>query len=167
VAAAAAAVGRGPVRPAAVVSSDLLRCRETAAVLAAALDLPVAWDADLRERSFGELEGRSWDHVPGAAVGVVGGLVVDPDVRPPGGESVADLAARVGRALGRAARRAGPVLVVTSGGPVRVATAPVPPSGMPWAPVRHATPFAVCLRRFADPPSPSPLPAPALPAPIS
>jgi ribonuclease H / adenosylcobalamin/alpha-ribazole phosphatase len=156
VTAAAAAVRRGPLRPVAVVSSDLQRCRETAGVLAGALDLPVSWDADLRERSFGVLEGRSWDDVPGAAVGVVGGVVVDAGVRPPGGESVADLTARVARALGRAARLGGPVLVVTSGGPVRVATAPGPPAGMPWAPVRHATPFAVCLRRFADRPAPSP-----------
>ena len=156
VAAAAAAAGRAAVRPVAVVSSDLLRCRETAEVLAAALDLPVTWDVGLRERSFGELEGSSWDDVPGAAVGVVGGVVVDPDVRPPGGESVTDLAARVAGALGRAARLGGPVLVVTSGGPIRVATAPGPPDGMPWAPVRHATPFAVCLRRFAVLPAPSP-----------
>jgi probable phosphoglycerate mutase len=151
VAAAAGALADGPLRPAAVVSSDLLRCRETAEVLAAALDLPVTWDAGLRERSFGLLEGRSWDDVPGGAVGIDGGLVTDPGVRPPGGESVADLAERVARALGRAARLGGPVLVVTSGGPIRVATAPGPPAGMPWAPVRHATPFAVCLRRFAVP----------------
>jgi probable phosphoglycerate mutase len=162
VAAAATALGRGAVRPVSVVSSDLLRCRETAGVLAAALDLPVTWDAGLRERSFGVLEGTSWDDVPGAAVGVVGGVVVDPDVRPPGGESVADLAVRVAGALGRAARMAGPVLVVTSGGPIRVATAPGPPAGMPWAPVRHATPFAVCLRRFAVAAAPSPArPVPA------
>jgi probable phosphoglycerate mutase len=150
VAAAAAAFGRGTLRPVAVVSSDLQRCRETAEVLAAVLDLPVTWDADLRERSFGALEGRSWDDVPGAAVGVVGGVVADPGVRPPGGESVDDLSTRVARALGRAARAGGPVLVVTSGGPVRVATAPGPPAGMAWAPVRHATPLAVCLRRFAE-----------------
>jgi hypothetical protein len=31
-----------------------------------------------------------------------------------------------------------------------VATAPGPPAGMAWAPVRHATPLAVCLRRFAE-----------------
>jgi hypothetical protein len=55
----------------------------------------------------------------------------------------------VAAALGRAARLPGPVLVVTSGGPVRVATAPGWPPGMPWAPVRHATPLAVRLRRFA------------------
>jgi probable phosphoglycerate mutase len=162
VAAAATALGRGPVRPVAVVSSDLLRCRETAGVLAATLDLPVTWDAGLRERSFGVLEGSAWDDVPGAAVGVVGGVVVDPGVRPPGGESVTDLAARVAGALGRAARMGGPVLVVTSGGPIRVATAPGPPAGMPWAPVRHATPFAVCLRRFAVAAAPSPArPVPA------
>jgi len=151
VVAAATALDRAPVRPVAVVSSDLQRCRETAGLLAAALAVPVTWDADLRERSFGVLEGRSWDDVPGTAVGVVGGVVVDPGVRPPGGESVADLAARVTRALGRAAQLPGPVLVVTSGGPVRVATAAGPPLGMPWPPVRHATPFAVCLRRFAFP----------------
>ena len=150
VAAAAAALGRAALRPAAIVSSDLQRCRQTAAVFAEMLGVPVRLDPGLRERSFGVLEGRSWDDVPGAAVGVVGGGVVDPDVRPPGGESVADLAGRVADALGRAVGVGGPVLVVTSGGPVRVATAPGPPAGMPWGPVRHATPLAVCLRRFAD-----------------
>jgi hypothetical protein len=31
---------------------------------------------------------------------------------------------------------------------------------MPWAPVRHATPLAVCLRRFADHPAVLPVTVP-------
>lgn len=148
--AAAAGLAEAPLRPTAILSSDLERCRETAAVLAATLALPVEEDARLRERSFGLLEGRCWDGVPGEAVGVVGGHVVDPRVRPAGGESVADLADRVAAVLRDAAALPGPVLVVTHGGPIRVATRTGDLPGMPWGPVPHARPLAVCLRRLGE-----------------
>jgi broad specificity phosphatase PhoE len=144
--AAAAGVWFAPVRPTAIVSSDLERCRQTARVLADVLDLPVRWDPDLRERSFGALEGELWADVAPEAVGTRDGRVVAPTVRPPGGESVADLAERVTRGLLRAAASSGPVVVVTHGGPIRVATGfglgPVPA----WPPVPHATPLGICLR---------------------
>lgn len=72
-----------------VVSSDLLRARQTAE----ALGLPVETRHDLRERSFGEWEGRHY-------LAVIAGLDALPGdrlfARPPGGESFADLWERLG-----------------------------------------------------------------------
>ncbi len=58
-----------------------------------------------------------------------------PFERPPGGESVADMYGRVHRALGRitASRPGAELIIVTHGGPVRVATAPPPSPGRPMA----------------------------------
>jgi broad specificity phosphatase PhoE len=129
-----------------VVSSDLERCRQTAGVLAEALALPVRYDPDLRERSFGVFEGRPWDDVPDGAVGLAGDRVTSPGTRPPGGESVTDLSRRVAGALDRAGRLPGPVLVVTHGGPIRVARG-FGTAGRPgWPPVPNAVPIPVCLR---------------------
>jgi broad specificity phosphatase PhoE len=147
--AAAAGLLSAGVHPAGVLSSDLERCRQTAGVLADALGLPVHLDPALRERSFGVLEGRRWNDVPGEAVGIVDGRVVDPGAAPPGGESVSDLAARVEDALRRAAARPGPVVLVTHGGPIRVLTHGGDPGqwiGLSWGEVPHAFPMPVCLR---------------------
>jgi probable phosphoglycerate mutase len=147
--AAAAAVLGAPVRPVSIVSSDLERCRQTAAVLAEALELPVRYDADLRERSFGVLEGRLWADVPPDAVGIRDGVVTGPASRPRDGESVADLASRVSRALRRTARYPGPVLIVTHGGPIRVAAGLRQGRFHGWPPVPHARPVPFCLGQLA------------------
>ena len=106
---------------AAVVTSDLLRARETAEIVAAALGLgaPVIEPA-LRERRFGVFEGltrhecaarhpeawRAWQ----ARTGV-----------PPGGEPRELAIARMAEALARlAAAEGGPVLVVSHGGVMRL-----------------------------------------------
>ncbi|MEH6571417.1 MAG: histidine phosphatase family protein [Halioglobus sp.] len=49
-----------------IVSSDFLRARETAAIIAAGLGViePVRFSEQLRERFFGEFEGRSDTHYP-------------------------------------------------------------------------------------------------------
>ena len=108
---------------AAVVSSDLLRCLETVAPIAAALDAEVLEDPQVRERSFGAWEGLSLDQVE----------TRDPDlwarwrsgedvVAHVGGESGESLAARVTEAYRRHLDTLGadgrPVVVVTHGGPV-------------------------------------------------
>jgi broad specificity phosphatase PhoE len=86
---AAAQFGYRPVR--AIYASDLRRAQQTAAAFAAVLGLPVHPDARLRERSLGVLEGTSHAAIGPAATGLGDGLVIDPDVRPPAGESVRDL----------------------------------------------------------------------------
>jgi len=134
----------------AIYSSDLRRARQTAAAFAAVLGLPVRTDARLRERSFGVLEGTPLATVDPALTGVADGLVFDPGIRPPGGESVRDFyqrAAAFADALAAELRDAvdappGDVLVVAHGGTVRVLDAylhGVPVDQMTWRPVGNAT----------------------------
>ncbi len=121
--AAATAVWLADTHPRArVVSSDLQRCRETAAPIATALAVDVATDEAVRERSFGRWEGMTLHEVQAE----------DPDlwdqwrtgtdvVRRVGGESGEDLASRVATAFRRhvdATDDGGTVVVVTHGGPV-------------------------------------------------
>ena len=109
-----------------VVSSDLPRARETALVVALALGLPLRRDPGLREQRLGELEGRRVDDPEGGGTvaEAVAALWREPWRRPPGGESVGDLHRRIHAALGRlAGGAAAGLIVVTHGGPIRVATA--------------------------------------------
>src|SRR5579875_1019395 len=132
----------------AIVSSDLLRTAETAEIVADALGLPVEFDPELREQRLGIFEGRHLDApaspVPGTVGEAVDRLWHDPFVRAPGGESVAGMYQRVRGALRRiAASRAGAdVIVVTHGGPVRVArlaSPPEPSREIPRTPVANAS----------------------------
>jgi probable phosphoglycerate mutase len=161
---AAAQFGYRPVR--AIYASDLRRAQQTAAAFAAVLGLPVHPDARLRERSLGVLEGTSHAAIGPAATGLGDGLVIDPDVRPPAGESVRDLylraasfcddlaaslsgpvladSALAGTALAGPvlAGPGGDVLVIAHGGTVRVLDAyarGVPVDQMTWRPVDNAT----------------------------
>lgn len=142
-AAAAAQFGYRPVR--AIYASDLRRAQQTATAFAAVLGLPVRVDARLRERSLGVLEGSANKTIDPAATGLAGGLVVDPDARPPAGESVRDLYLRAAAFCEDLAEEprdgAGDVLVVAHGGTVRVLDAyarGVPVHQMTWRPVENA-----------------------------
>lgn len=106
----------GP-RPDRLVSSDLPRAAQTAEPVAAACGLEVVLDPAWRERSFGELEGRTaaerdiWRAASG-------------ETDPPGAEAGEAFASRVRKALeGLPGRFPGArcVAVVTHGGPCRVA----------------------------------------------
>jgi ribonuclease H / adenosylcobalamin/alpha-ribazole phosphatase len=112
-----------PRRPVdAVVSSPVRRARETAAVVADELGLPVQVDDDLREIDFGAWEGRTLEDVRARWGEELAGFRADARVAPPGGESVADVAQRVRRARDRFAQRHpdGAVLVVSHLYPVRL-----------------------------------------------
>jgi probable phosphoglycerate mutase len=121
----------------AVVASDLARTAETAAIIAGRLGLPLQFDRRLREQDLGRLEGtRSVaDNGPRGRPGeVIDQFWDDPYRRPPGGETVAELYWRVHGALSRLAedRPETDLIVVTHGGPVRVATVGrLPPPGLP------------------------------------
>ncbi|MBV9794065.1 MAG: histidine phosphatase family protein [Actinobacteria bacterium] len=124
-----AAVAPGAV---AVVASDLARAAETAAIIAGRLGLPLWFDAGLREQHLGALEGLRSTASDGGDV--LDRLWDDPYRRPPGGESVASLYDRVQRTLRRLRQTQfnSELIVVTHGGPVRVATAAcLPPPGSP------------------------------------
>jgi broad specificity phosphatase PhoE len=149
---AAAQFGYRPVR--AIYSSDLRRAQQTAAAFAAVLGLPVHIDARLRERSLGVLEGTAHRTISPSATGLADGLVVDPDARPPAGESVRDLYLRAAAFCAELAAglgdghpvAGGDVLVIAHGGTVRVLRAylhGVPVDQMTWRPVDNATIVAV------------------------
>ena len=79
-----------PLGVGAVLSSDFLRTRMTAAAVVAATGAPLATTPSLRERAMGDLEGRRHADL---------GLDFHaPDFDPPGGESPEAFAGRVARA---------------------------------------------------------------------
>jgi probable phosphoglycerate mutase len=116
---AAAARELAGLAPGALISSDLLRARQTAEHCARATGLPVATTPALREQGYGVLEGRPsrelWDVVDWT----------DPHWAAEGGESLAQLHARVGAYLEelRAEPPAGVVALVTHGDTIRAAQA--------------------------------------------
>ena len=143
-----------------IYASDLRRARQTAAAFAAVLGLPVHTDRRLRERSLGVLEGSRSITIDESVTGLAGGLVIDPDAKPPAGESVRDLYLRAAEFCddlaarlrdGRDGREASPwwtdpgqadtggdVLVIAHGGTVRVLDAylhGVAVDEMTWRPV--------------------------------
>ena len=103
--------------PSAIVTSPYRRALDTARIVAEALALPVATEADLRERHWGDLTGRPYGEArrgPG----------YDPqrywEWRPPGrlGETLDEVRRRAGAAVDRIAARApaADVVVVSHGG---------------------------------------------------
>lgn len=102
-----------------IISSPLTRCRLLAEGLSQALSLPLSTDARLAEMDFGAWEGRPWAEVPRTELDEWAADLLN--ARPHGGESVAELAARVQAAL--ADLRAGPgrALVVTHAGVIKAA----------------------------------------------
>jgi broad specificity phosphatase PhoE len=106
-----------------VMVSDLLRARQTAAAITPLLDAPVTFDPDLREISVGVWAGLTRDEVRARYPDELARRDAD-GVRyaPTGGETVAQLAERVARALERSQRAHpdGAVLWVTHGGVIGV-----------------------------------------------
>ena len=102
----------------ALYSSDLGRAQETARQVAAATSLRVRLDGGLRERSFGILEGKTWDEIARDHPDDARLLAEDPSHAMPGGESLVQFRVRVTDALRRLAREvgAGTIAVVTHGG---------------------------------------------------
>jgi glucosyl-3-phosphoglycerate phosphatase len=105
-----------------VVTSDLQRCQETAAPLLAALGAEAAVDDRLRERSFGDWEGRLRPEVAAEDPDRVARWRAGEDViGEVGGETAGMLTDRVGpvlRELLAATPDGGITIAVTHGGPV-------------------------------------------------
>jgi broad specificity phosphatase PhoE len=129
----------------AIYSSDLRRALQTAAAFAEVLGLPVTRDARLRERNLGVLEGTLLAAASPSATGVNAGLVIDPDARPEGGESIRDFYQRAAAfwddLVLQTRQTAEDVLVVAHGGTLRVLRAylsGVPVGQMRWEPLENA-----------------------------
>lgn len=80
----------------AIYSSDLLRAASTAQSIGRACGLPIRFDTGLRERCFGEFEGRTWAEIetrwPAESARW---RARDLDFAPRGGESLPEFSARV------------------------------------------------------------------------
>ena len=110
---AAVTIGRR-FAPERVISSPYLRARDTAQIIAARLELPLAVEHDLHERDMGSLRGQPYDAVP---------IFPDFDASwrwtPPGGESFAGVQQRVAPVMDRLARaHPGKEIVIVSHGGV-------------------------------------------------
>jgi probable phosphoglycerate mutase len=107
---------------AALYSSDLLRCCQTAGPIAAALGLEVQLDPRFREIDYGTWQGLTRGEVVELDPENYAAYIADPmKVSIPGGESQQMLAARVLAGLGEvlAAHAGEHVCIVTHGGPIR------------------------------------------------
>jgi len=112
----AARLGREPLR--ALHSSDSGRARQTATPVATALKLDVAYDAALRERSYGVFEGRTYEELEREHPDAYRKFRSrDPGYAPPGGESGEQFRERIVAALERIATAgAEHAAVITHGG---------------------------------------------------
>ena len=156
-------VGRLGDRPiGALYASDLHRAMATAAPLASVLGRDSVRDTRLRERCLGDLEGSATTAVSPEVSGISEHRVVDPDARPPGGESLRDFYRRVaGFVADLAGQRlpglspgpsSGPgeakeIVIVAHGGTLRMLSAclrGVPVERMAWEPLGNASILRAC-----------------------
>jgi len=128
----------------ALYASDLRRARQSAEIVGRALGLPVHYDAALRERCFGALEGLPQHSLDPTVIGINGQRIVDVQARPERGESLQDMYERVGAFVDRIAgqRDAGDVVIVAHGGSIRALLASfagVPFQDAPWDPIGNGS----------------------------
>lgn len=118
-AAAAVVAARGDVT--AVVSSPILRCRQTAQASADLLGVEVEVDDGFAEAGFGAWDGRTLDEVSERWPDELEAWLGSTTVAPPGGESMDEVAARVQAAQARtvAAHPGETVLVVSHVNPIK------------------------------------------------
>ncbi|GGB23570.1 putative phosphoglycerate mutase GpmB [Flexivirga endophytica] len=119
-----------------IVTSDLTRAVETAEIIAASAGAPIVHDARLREQHLGDLQGRPYDETWSAADAHDWS---DPMLPIAGGESPADVHARMAAAMGDIDRTA-VVVVVSHGDAIRAALAHFAGHGpleAPWVAVAN------------------------------
>lgn len=102
----------------AIYSSNLKRARQTAEVLEAKLGLPMIVDQRLKEACLGDWEGKLFKDISEDYVDEMEERRKNPvHARPPGGETVAEVASRVAQVADDIVRSypVGPVIVVSHG----------------------------------------------------
>lgn len=131
----------------ALYSSPLARARETAEIVGTQLGLEPVYDERLMEADAGEWSGRLYAEVvvddPGA---FDAWRDADPGFRFPGGESVAEQAARVAAALADVGAGPLPALVISHGGTIRAVGGIVAPGGAVANCELHRVPAPVASR---------------------
>jgi probable phosphoglycerate mutase len=152
----------GRFDPVALYASPFVRALETARLIGGALGLEPRIVEDLREQDFGELRGHSYaDYVADPSAGGIGRWTH----RPPGGETLAEVAQRAGRALDAiAAAHLGEEVILVSHGAVMAALrgfaqqrfdeAPVGTSNasgylLQWRAMRYEGPFPLPIEDVA------------------
>jgi probable phosphoglycerate mutase len=103
-----------------LLTSSLARTRQTGAAIAAALGLSVDIDPDWDEQSFGDWDGAVFADLAAQHSEELRRLWLDRDYRRPGGETMAEVEARVLQAYERAVAHGGTVVVLTSRKPILV-----------------------------------------------
>lgn len=129
-------------------TSDLDRATETATIIGASIGLTPEIDPLLRERSFGSFEGGPIERLTRDVTGIYDDVLVDPDARPPGGESFRDVVVRAGLFIERERRAlsSNRLLVVTHGGTLHALRAygtGEPLEGLAWYPVVNCSVWAL------------------------
>jgi probable phosphoglycerate mutase len=106
----------------AVVSSPLRRTRQTAEIVASRAGVEVVVDDGFAETDFGEWEGETFGEISKRSPEQIRAWLADPNLAPPGGESVSDTAKRVRDARQRTidAYPDAKVLVVTHVTPIKL-----------------------------------------------
>jgi broad specificity phosphatase PhoE len=106
------------LHPVSVVTSDLVRARQTAETIGARCRIPVTVDPDLREVALGGWEGLDGDEAARRFPDELVAWLAGEDVRRGGGETLAEAATRAARALVAAidCAGAGETIVVVSHG---------------------------------------------------
>ncbi len=135
----------------ALISSDLTRAVDSAAIIADVLGLEVETTAALRERSFGVAEGHPVAELDPRLTGISAHRVVDSHARPLGGESIDDVYRRTTAFVSALAheRPGQRLLLVTHGGAIHTIRAfahATPVEGLEWDPVENCSiwPLEVC-----------------------
>ncbi len=103
-----------------ILSSDLIRCRQTSEILNEGRNLEVTYDARLRERDFGSLAGKSYDDEAFSGDFWETDRRQDFDYRAFGGEAVQDVFARLSACLEEVRKTGGVPLLVTSAGIIKL-----------------------------------------------
>ncbi|MBF0686962.1 MAG: histidine phosphatase family protein [Cellulomonas sp.] len=138
--------------PSEIVASPMVRTQETAAILAERLGLPLRTDAAFQEADFGQWQGLTAEQIEERWPGVLEPWHTDGHVRPPGGESIADVGVRLRRGLD-GLREGGPrtVVVVSHAVAIRAALG-VTMGAHPgtWSQLRVAPASVSIVRLFAD-----------------
>jgi probable phosphoglycerate mutase len=108
-----------------IVTSPLLRAARTAQEVAEVTGAPVVTDEGFRETDFGAWEGLTFVEVRQRWPAEMTAWLADPAVAPPGGESLAEVSARVTEALHRvlAGRERQTILIVSHVTPIKTLVA--------------------------------------------